>query len=564
MARAKAAARTSEPASPALSALMLAAASSRTIAAHRNLLAIAGGAAAGVFLAQLVYWTRRGTEVLARDGWVFKTGRQWQKETGLSPKVQRRARQALIRRGLIAERLAGCPARMEFRLNLNALHARVRERVELRLARAPLELPAFRNESAVVRELLGPIVSFNRRLADATASVEDALLLSRLIHRIVQAGPKAGGWHESSRAQWAEDTGLTRSEQETARRHLRHLGVLDEKFEGFPRKLLCRLNFDRAVELLTGGDDLAREGYVRRKMLHLGIVPPQCPSPASAAAQNGVPSGANAADLFAVEVTQSQASEEVKNQANSLTHIHKAGSGQTGDREFQSPVAPNPASLFVLTLPASSPEPCLLPNTRNLITRNFTTTTPLTPRFAPAGSVPASTIRVGVVFGEIGKDGKGARAQPPESPAAIAQQPVPADESSATVWPAWVSDTDRPAIAAWLKRVPDPQLVLDEADWCSRRKSVHSPVGLVRKLSQMASAGELVPEGAHRIAAERKRKADDARQHAERVAAEARPLNEEEIAAEAAAYAKFKEAMAQLKAKSANRQPASRGEANVR
>jgi hypothetical protein len=357
MARTKAASRMTEPASPALSALMLAAASGRTIAAHRNLLAIAGGAAAGVFLAQLVYWTRRGAEVPVREGWVFKTGRQWQLETGLSPKVQRRARQALIRRGLIAERLSGCPARMEFRIDLHALHARVRERVELRLARIPLDLPAFRAESAVVRELLGPIVSFNRRLADVTASVEDALLLSRL-------------------AQWTEDTGLTRAEQETARRHLRHLGVLDEKFERFPRQLLCRLNFNRAVDLLTGGDDMARLSFVHRKMRHLGLVPPQGPPPSVEPAQDAPSRDATSLELVNESFTLAEDRKAAENEAKPLTIQHKAGSGQTRDRESRPPVAPNPANLFVLTQPACWSEPSLLPNTRVLITRNLTTTTP--------------------------------------------------------------------------------------------------------------------------------------------------------------------------------------------
>jgi hypothetical protein len=107
-------------------------------------------------------------------------------------------------------------------------------------------------------------------------------------------------------------------------------------------------------------------------------------------------------------------------------------------------------------------------------------------------------------------------------------------------------------------------LVLDEADWCSRRKSVHSPVGLVRKLCQMACTGELVPEGAHRIVDERRRKVEEVRQSAERAAAEARPPSADEIAAQAEALAKFKEAMAQFKARTAHRVTRPRGEANAR
>jgi hypothetical protein len=62
----------------------------RSIAVSLNVMALVDDAAAGILLSQLIYWTRRGVDVLDRDGWVHKTATEWEHETGMSWKVQRR------------------------------------------------------------------------------------------------------------------------------------------------------------------------------------------------------------------------------------------------------------------------------------------------------------------------------------------------------------------------------------------------------------------------------------------------------------------------------------------
>lgn len=91
----------------------------RPIAYHRCFVAVAGSVAGAVFLSQLVYWARRVPN--SRDGWLWKTGREWETETGLRRAEQEASRKKLCALGIIEERLTGIPARLHFRLNANKL-----------------------------------------------------------------------------------------------------------------------------------------------------------------------------------------------------------------------------------------------------------------------------------------------------------------------------------------------------------------------------------------------------------------------------------------------------------
>src|SRR5579884_2061367 len=53
-----------------------------------------------------------------------------------------------------------------------------------------------------------------------------------------------GEWFACSRDQWTALTGLSRSEQERARALLRERGLLEEKREGIPARLLHRIRVD--------------------------------------------------------------------------------------------------------------------------------------------------------------------------------------------------------------------------------------------------------------------------------------------------------------------------------
>ena len=84
-------------------------------------------------------------------------------------------------------------------------------------------------------------ISFHRCLVPITGGVTAALMLSQAIWISEGLDPEAGGWFCRSQEEWTEETGLSRWEQETARRSLRNGGFVEEQRAGLPAKLWFRV-----------------------------------------------------------------------------------------------------------------------------------------------------------------------------------------------------------------------------------------------------------------------------------------------------------------------------------
>jgi len=95
----------------------------RPVGFHRALADVGGGATAGLFLSQALYWSRRTTD---RAGWFWKTQQEWQAETALTRREQETARARLRATGVLQERHAGVPAKLYFRVDLARLAALLR------------------------------------------------------------------------------------------------------------------------------------------------------------------------------------------------------------------------------------------------------------------------------------------------------------------------------------------------------------------------------------------------------------------------------------------------------
>ena len=87
-------------------------------------------------------------------------------------------------------------------------------------------------------------VSFHRCLVPITGGVTAALLLSQAIWTTQTVDLTASGWFSRSQDQWTDETGLSRWEQETARRALRGAGFVEERRIGMPAKLWFRVRPD--------------------------------------------------------------------------------------------------------------------------------------------------------------------------------------------------------------------------------------------------------------------------------------------------------------------------------
>jgi hypothetical protein len=108
--------------------------------------------------------------------------------------------------------------------------------------------------SPITAELLLQVfdlpLSFHRCLVPITGGVTAALLLSQAIWTTQELDPAAHGWFPKSQGEWTEETGLSRWEQETARRALRGAGFLEERRVGMPAKLWYRVRADQVWRAL--------------------------------------------------------------------------------------------------------------------------------------------------------------------------------------------------------------------------------------------------------------------------------------------------------------------------
>jgi len=107
------------------------------------------------------------------------------------------------------------------------------------------------NSRAAVDQLLdtGP-VAYYRAFAAIAGGATAGLFLSQLYYWH-DRGRDPSGWIYKTQAEWEEETGLTRREQETARRKLRERGLVEEKLARMPARLHYRLKVDRLTALLA-------------------------------------------------------------------------------------------------------------------------------------------------------------------------------------------------------------------------------------------------------------------------------------------------------------------------
>lgn len=103
---------------------------------------------------------------------------------------------------------------------------------------------------SLVLEIFDLPITFHRCFVAVTGSVTAALMLSQAMAWTEQLEPEVEGWFMRSQGDWTEETGLSRWEQETARRVLRNCGLLEERKMGIPARLWFRVNRPRLAAAL--------------------------------------------------------------------------------------------------------------------------------------------------------------------------------------------------------------------------------------------------------------------------------------------------------------------------
>jgi hypothetical protein len=96
-------------------------------------------------------------------------------------------------------------------------------------------------------EELETVMRYPPALAKVAGGVNEAIFLSRLI---MWKGKQANkeGWIYKTRDELTEETGLTRWEQETARKNLKERGFIEEKLSGVPPVTHYKLNTEKIEE----------------------------------------------------------------------------------------------------------------------------------------------------------------------------------------------------------------------------------------------------------------------------------------------------------------------------
>lgn len=434
----------------------------RSIAIPMRVMAIVGDTAAGVLLSQLIYWTRRGVDVTERDGWIFKTAGEWHRETGMTWKVQRRARTLLMQLGLMEERKQQMPACLEFRLNLSALVPLLAQRAEVEADDVNVE----RFREAAADNLVGRAFLFHtplmrlwpvhtammasRLLASARLPALDPQVLRQVAARLQDGRTKLLTLH---RTEWHAETGLSRDHWQTARRNLLASGVLVERRHNFPRRVDMALNLRQLAELLRqsatapgsslcdDGDDLvpASTSYRLDRAKQVGgighhpIPPSQSPGPADRD-RPILPIGIARSRLYPMGLQGS---------------LHPQPQSARAEPRQDHPIPPSLA-------------------------------------LACGGGGFYGILKVQL------------RAAQPSAP-----QPASNPEIQLLAWPRLFTEADRAQAVRHLAGLDREvqQCVLDEIEWIQQSgKAIRSPVALARTLARNARGGAFVPDGAHRIA----------------------------------------------------------------
>lgn len=100
-----------------------------------------------------------------------------------------------------------------------------------------------------ILKLLDRPIAYHRCFVRVGGSIGAAVFLSQAFYWQSRT-TLDGGWFFKTMEDWESETGLTRREQETARKNLKETGVLEDKLAGIPAVLHYRINLTKLQESL--------------------------------------------------------------------------------------------------------------------------------------------------------------------------------------------------------------------------------------------------------------------------------------------------------------------------
>lgn len=101
---------------------------------------------------------------------------------------------------------------------------------------------------SLLQKFLKRPVAYHRVFAQIGGGATAGLMLSQAWYWTPRGEE---GWFHKSQEEWEEETGLTRTEQETARRNLREKGLIEERRAGMPARLFFKVNVEKLASLIA-------------------------------------------------------------------------------------------------------------------------------------------------------------------------------------------------------------------------------------------------------------------------------------------------------------------------
>ncbi len=123
----------------------------------------------------------------------------------------------------------------------------------------------------LIKKLLRRPVAYHRAFCEMTGKACAGVMLSQAWYW--SSRTEDDGWFYKTGREWREETGLSRTEQETARKRLVSLGLMEEAERGMPCKMHFRVNTENVVrQLVENPHTVSRQGIrklVSRKPANL-------------------------------------------------------------------------------------------------------------------------------------------------------------------------------------------------------------------------------------------------------------------------------------------------------
>ena len=208
----------------------------RRVAIHRSLIQITGNnIKTAAFLSQLMYWLRVGTKIEQNGGWIFKSVKEMEMETGLTVEEQRKCKNELKNLNFVEIGFFGQGRNLAFKLNIDAICQAVCRQFNVdNVSQITLE-DWRKQELDFFRVYFSDSVVYHMSLVHMTGDIYIAIMLSDILYNCAKNGSETSKLFKRQRLfstatmrEWEQRTYITRTTQTRARDFMKYHGLILE------------------------------------------------------------------------------------------------------------------------------------------------------------------------------------------------------------------------------------------------------------------------------------------------------------------------------------------------